>query len=280
MNGINHLVLAAHDLDALRSAYSELGFTLTPRGQHPFGTGNSIIQLHGNYLELLSVTIPQDVVEHGEGKFSFSAFNRDYLARHEGFSMTVLDTSDAAADRAAWMAEGLRTYQPFEFSRMAKMPTGEDVRVGFSLAFLSTPAAPWFGHFACQHFRPEYYAQPQYLGHANSAQTVRDVWLSGKDALELAEHMRAFTGVAAEKGSAGSIVFNTLTGAIILASPQAFEDAFGMSPPHPDDGPHLAGLTIRCRTLETFIDLGLPWAGSRLVLSPTRGFGTAVAFST
>ena len=62
-----------------------LGFTITPRGQHPFGTGNSIIQLQGIYLELLSVTVPQDVPEHSAGHFSFAAFNRDYLARHEGF---------------------------------------------------------------------------------------------------------------------------------------------------------------------------------------------------
>ena len=59
MKGINHLVLAGHDLDALRSEYEGLGFTVTSRGQHPFGTGNSIIQLHGTYLELLSVTVPQ-----------------------------------------------------------------------------------------------------------------------------------------------------------------------------------------------------------------------------
>ncbi|RXG83974.1 VOC family protein [Bradyrhizobium zhanjiangense] len=95
MKGINHLVLAGHDLEAMRAKYQELGFTIMAPGQHPFGTGNSIIQLHGTYLELLSVTRPQDVPEHRTDNFSFAAFNRDYLARHEGFSMMVLDTSDA-----------------------------------------------------------------------------------------------------------------------------------------------------------------------------------------
>ena len=139
MKDINHLVIAARDLGALSLTWAALGFTLTPRGQHPFGTGNAVIQLHGSYLELLSVTNPQDVVEHDEGQFSFSAFNRDFLARHEGFSMLVLGTRDAAADIAAWRAAGLQTYAPFEFSRLAKMPSGDDVRVGFSLAFVSTP---------------------------------------------------------------------------------------------------------------------------------------------
>ena len=156
MKSLNHLVIAGHDLDALCDTWSALGFTLTPRGQHPFGTGNAVIQLHGCYIELLAVTVPQDIVEHGAESFSFSAFNRDYLARHEGFSMLVLDSADAAADIARWRKAGLKTYAPFDFSRMARLPDGEDIRVGFSLAFVSTPAAPWLGHFACQHYRPDY----------------------------------------------------------------------------------------------------------------------------
>jgi len=76
---INHLVLAGRDLTALRSAYQALGFTVKPRGRLPFGISNSIVQLQGSYLELLSVT--GDVPEHSPENFSFGAFNRDYLAR-------------------------------------------------------------------------------------------------------------------------------------------------------------------------------------------------------
>src|SRR5450756_505168 len=96
MKGINHLVLASLDLEALRSAYQALGFAVKARGGLPFGISNSVVQLQGSYLELLSVT--GDVPEHSPGHFSFGAFNRDYLARHEGFSMLVLDTPDARAD--------------------------------------------------------------------------------------------------------------------------------------------------------------------------------------
>src|SRR5229473_403881 len=77
----------------------------TARGGLPFGISNSIVQLQGSYLELLSVT--GDVPEHSPGHFSFGAFNRDYLARHEGFSMLVLDTTDARADILSWREAGL-----------------------------------------------------------------------------------------------------------------------------------------------------------------------------
>ena len=67
MKGINHLVLAGYDLEAMRSHYAALGFTVMPRAQLPFGTGNSVIQLHGTYLEPLAITAPQDVAGHRPG---------------------------------------------------------------------------------------------------------------------------------------------------------------------------------------------------------------------
>lgn len=278
MKGINHLVLTGRNLDAMRAAYHDLGFTITPRGQHPFGTGNSIIQLRGSYLELVSVTVPQDVPEHSAGHFSFAAFNRDYLARHEGFSMMVLDTSDARADLERWRAAGLQTYAPYDFSRMAKMPDGADVTVGFSLAFVSHPSAPWLGVFACQHYRPEYYEQLEYLNHSNGALLVRDVWVVGEAVENLAGFIGTVTEVTGEQDGTDRTVFQTRTGSIVLARPQAFEAAFGVPAPHLEDGPHLAGLTLGCSNICPVKDRGLREIGGRYVLPPQMNFGAAIAF--
>lgn len=273
MKGINHLVLAGQDLGALRSGYQALGFTVMPQGELPFGISNSIILLHGSFLELLSVT--GDVPEHSPGHFSFAAFNRDYLARHEGFSMLVLDTPDARADIASWRQAGLKVYEPFDFS----MPGGEKVKLGFSLAFVSHPAAPWFGIFACQFYRPEFYAQPQYQNHSNAASTVQDVWIAGEGAQDLADFMSKVTGASSVREQPDLTILQTRTGAIVLARPHAFEAAFGLSAPHPEDGPHLAGFTIGCRALAHRAVLDLPKAGGRYVVPPSRGFGTAIAFA-
>ncbi len=277
MKGINHLVVDARDLDALRATWNGLGFTLLPRGQHPFGTGNTVIQLEKNYIELLSVTMPQDVPEHGPTSFSFAAFNRDYLARHDGFAMVVLDTDDAGADIRRWREAGLRTYDPFEFSRPARMADGREVTVGFSLAFASTPVAPWLGSFACQHFMPDYYAQPEYQRHDNTAATVADIWISGPRAPALASYFEILARAKSVRKS-GRIDVPTRAGTIVLADPGAFEAAFGAPPPHLRDGPHLCGLTIDCRSLDFLADKGLDKVGERLVLPPTKGFGTAIAF--
>jgi hypothetical protein len=278
MKAINHLVLAGHDLDAMRELYGSLGFTLCPRGQHPFGTSNTVIQLHGAYLELLAVTHPERIVDHEPGHFSFSAFNRDYLARHEGFSMLVLGTQNARADIKAWSAAGLTTYEPFDFSRKAALPGGEEITIGFSLAYTSTSEAPWFGHFACQHLRPEYYEQPQYLEHANTAQAIADVWIVADRAAQIAHHVAAFVGGRGTPGS-GTVTFDTPSGRIVLCNPDSFAAAFGVPPPHFEDGPHLAGLTIACESLDPLREHRLEQVGNRLVLPPARAFGTALAFA-
>src|SRR5690242_1553153 len=276
MKSINHLVLAGHDLEAMRAHYSGLGFNVTPRGQHPFGTGNSLVQLHGSYLELLTVTAPQDVPEHRAGHFSFAAFNRDYLKRHQGFAMLVLDTADARADCEAWRAAGLHTYAPFDFSRNAKLADGRDIVVSFSLAFVSHPAAPWLGLFACQHHTPEYFAQARYLQHGNGAKCVQDVWIVGDSAPDLAGFMQTVTGAKAVSENPSVSSLQTPIGTIVLARAPVFERAFGHPAPHPDDGPHLAAFTIACQTLGQLADL--PKVGDRHVLAPGKNFGTAIGF--
>ena len=277
MKSINHLVLAGQDLTALRSTYQALGFTVKARGELPFGISNSIVQLQGSYLELLSVT--GDVPEHSPGHFSFGAFNRDYLGRHEGFSMLVLDTPDARADIASWRQAGLQAYEPFDFSKVATMHDGEKVNLSFSLAFVSHPAAPWFRLFACQYGQPEFYTQAQYQNHSNAASTVQDVWIAGETAPDLADFVSKVTGASSVRKGPDLTVLQTTTGAIILARPQAFEAAFGVAAPHPEDGPHLAGFTIGCRGLSHLASLDLTKAGGRYVVPPSKGFGTAIGFA-
>ncbi|MBX3570211.1 MAG: VOC family protein [Rhizobiaceae bacterium] len=277
MKGINHLVIDAADLDALATFWRDLGFTQAPRAQHPFGTANTVIQLPGTYIELLGVTRPEAVPEPEGPRFSFAAFNRDYIARHDGFAMLVLDTEDAFADIDAWRRAGIRTYDRFEFSRPARYPDGREATIGFRLAHASDPRAPWLGAFACQHFAPDYFEQPAYMDHPNTACGVADVWMSGPGALDLAGFFATISGVA-PVASAGRIDLPTRAGTIVLAEPAVYEDAFGEPPPHPQDGPHLAAVTVSCRSLDAFTGRALMSVGDRLVIPSGKGFGTAIGF--
>jgi len=166
---IDHLVLSAGDLDALRDVYGRMGFTLTPTARHPFGTANSLVQLQGNFLELLAVGDPAQIPPATPGHFSFGAFNQTFLRKYQGMSMLVFDSQDARRDQAEFAARGLETYAPFDFSRKAKLPDGREVEVSFSLAFATDPRLPDAAFFTCHQHTPEFFWKPEYQRHANTA---------------------------------------------------------------------------------------------------------------
>lgn len=248
MKGIDHLVLCGRDLESMRRTYSALGFTLTPEARHPFGTGNSLIQLEGCFLELLSVFEPEKIPEHGAGRFSFAAFNRDFLKRREGLSMLVLDSVDARADVAAFHSAGLQTYEPFDFSRKARLPDGREVTVGFSLAFATHPAIPNAAFFTCQQHAPEHFWKADYQRHANRALTVLDVCLVAEKPDEHALFLSAFAGFPAEPVP-GGITVRTARGNISCLTPQRFAESFGRAAPGLGEGPCFGGYTIGVRRM-------------------------------
>jgi catechol 2,3-dioxygenase-like lactoylglutathione lyase family enzyme len=181
MRKFDHLVLAANDLDRQRDFYARMGFTLTPRAQHPFGTANSLVQLQGNFLELLSVADPAAISQAAPGSFSFGAYNQAFLERREGFSMLVLASRDAAADAAEFKRLGLDAYDLFKFGREATLPDGSKARVDFSLAFVTEPSMPEAVFFTCQQHAPQYFWRPEYQRHANGALRIAEVVMSAGD---------------------------------------------------------------------------------------------------
>jgi hypothetical protein len=248
MKGIDHLVLCGRDHQAMRESYAALGFTLTPEARHPFGTGNSLIQLEGCFLELLSVFEPGQIPQPADGQFSFAAFNRDFLAQREGMSMLVLDSTDARADVAAFRAAGLQTYQPFDFSRQARLPGGTDASVGFSLAFATDPAMPDMAFFTCQQHAPQHFWKTEYQRHANRALTILEVCLVAERPADHADFLSAFAGFPAATIADG-ITVRTARGNITCLAPGGYERSFRRAAPEMKRGPRFAGFTIGVRSL-------------------------------
>ena len=174
-HAIDHLVLCVNDLDCARAFYERLGFTLTPRAQQPFGTANHLAQLQGSFLELLAVADATNIPAPGPGQFSFGGFNAGFLSRRQGMSMLVFPSDDARHDQRTFAARGLDTYEPFDFSRKARLPDGGEATVSFSLAFVTHPSMPEAAFFACQQHTPQYFWKPEYQRHANAARAVIEV---------------------------------------------------------------------------------------------------------
>lgn len=195
---IDHVVIAVHDLARAARDWEALGFTTTPRAVHPFGTANRLIQLDGNFIEFVEIDDPTRIRETTDSFFGFAAHNRDFLAdRGEGMSMLVLTSADRDADQRSWSDAGLKTYEPFDFERMARQPDGSDKRVAFRLAFTSAPALAGLGFFVCQQETPETFWKPEYQRHANGARRIRAVGLESPDPAGASAFLERFSDGAA-----------------------------------------------------------------------------------
>jgi catechol 2,3-dioxygenase-like lactoylglutathione lyase family enzyme len=149
MRGLDHIALAVRDLDQCKASSEQLGFTTTPNALHPWDTANSLIQFGRSFIEILSVAQPQRISAAAAGEFSFDDYKRRFLEHHQGMSMLTFSSTDARADQARWRSLGLQTYALFDFSRAATLPTGEQVTVAFTLAFVINPQMPDTAWFVC-----------------------------------------------------------------------------------------------------------------------------------
>ncbi|MGH7126116.1 MAG: VOC family protein [Stellaceae bacterium] len=282
---IDHLVLAVNDLEAAREAYRRMGFTLTPPAQHPWGTANSLVQLQGNFLELLAVAEPTKIPPPEPGRFSFGAFNQIFLKRRQGLSMLVFQSSDARRDQAEFAGRGLATYEPFDFSRQAKLPDGSHKTVAFSLAFVTEPRMPDAAFFTCQQHAPEYFWKPEYQRHANGARAVVEVVMLANDPGGFAEFFGKLVEPAAVARSEGALRVALGDGALSML------DATRLAQRFPSTRlsnvlrkPHFAGYSVAVDNLGTAEELlkrnGIPAvrAEDRLQIASEHGFGTVIEF--
>ncbi len=286
--GIDHLVLCVDDLDAAGALYERLGFTVTPRAQHDWGTANRLVQFdHRSFLEVLTVAAPERIPEHGARSFSFGAFNRDYLARREGFAMLVFDSPDAGADRDEFAEKGLADLEPFYFERQATLPGGETVTVAFSLAFVPPTGAPGAAVFTCQQHAPEHFWKPDYQRHENGAETVVETVMVADDPQVLRAYWEGVQGpdnVTADE--AGGLTVETARGAVLVLPPDRYRAHYGEAPrADAPEGAHFAALRIGVRDLGAtealLAERGIEtrWARAGLVVPSDALHGTALAFA-
>jgi hypothetical protein len=230
--GIDHLVVAVKDLEAGREIWQRLGFTMTPRAVHPWGTCNTLAQLDHCFIEVLSVADPALIRPTTKRFFSFGAFNRDFLKKREGGAMLVLESADANADIADFAVRGLDTFPRFNFERQATQPDGELARVAFSLAFtravnsagVGTKAS---GFFTCQQHEPQNFWHAAYQRHANTATTMQSVAFVARNPADYHEFLKDFSGVDTLRSSSAGVVASTPRGEIAILTPAAFANFYG-----------------------------------------------------
>ena len=244
--GLDHIVHAVRDLDAAAEFYRGLGFTVGARNKHPWGTHNYIVQLPGFYIELLTLAEPEKLGTDEISKL-FAAYNRDFIARHEGFSLLILESTDAAADEKAFRATGVASSDVMRFEREAKRPDGSAVKVGFSLAFASDKLAPEIHFATCQQHFPQNFWNPAFQKHANGVETIAGVVMVAAEPTAHRDFLLAYTGASAERAGADGFTIDLPRGVIEITTPAAYTRRFSVAPPDTSGSARLAALRFSGR---------------------------------
>ena len=164
--GIDHVIVAVRELENARTAWSRLGFALSPRGRHiGQGTANYCVMFPSDYLELLGIVDAADSVERLDA----------FLARREGPMAAAFAPAGTAEEaRAALLRRQLHPSEPRPLARQIELPQGT-VLPRFSLISLAPGETPGLDSFLCSHLTPALMRRPEWLAHPNGAIGLRAV---------------------------------------------------------------------------------------------------------
>lgn len=230
--GLDHVVHLVRDLDAAGEVYDLLGFTVGARNRHPWGTENRIIQTPGFFIELLQVVEPEKIPPAEGPFFSFGAFNQSFLeTKGEGLSMLVLEGSNPVTEKAAFDADGFGGFDLFDFSRNARLPDGEEVEVGFTLAFATDRASPDFAAFTCTQRKPENFWSPNLQRHSNQVSSVLGVVLVADVPAQHQAFIETLTGCPLRRALDTWFLAETPRGVVDVMSRALFTERYGVPAP-------------------------------------------------
>jgi len=158
LSGIDHVVVAVHDLDRARDAWQRMGFTVTPRGFHSLGSQNHCVMFGSDYVELLSLPRAHPAMQ----------YYADFLAHGDGLAAVALATDDAHAAQAELVAAGIAAEAALDFSRPVALPGGTS-NARFRIVQLPPAQTPGCRTFLCEHFTRDLVWRTEYKHHALGA---------------------------------------------------------------------------------------------------------------
>jgi hypothetical protein len=286
--GLDHIVHAVQDLDAAAARYRELGFTVGPRNQHPWGTANHIVQLSGFFIELLTVSQPDRLnVEVGRDGLArhFGRPNQEAIAQHNGFSTLILESQNVAADAETFRRAGIASSGEVSFSRAGTRPDGATVTVGFSLAFARDRLSPHTVFAVMRQHNSELFWAPALQSHRNGAAEVQGVVMIADNPADHHIFLSAFSGERDLHSTSIGVAARTPRGEISIIEPVSFTDQFGVACEADGEGATLAGLCVAVTSIDA-VEAVLRESNiashrhlGRLVVGPQMAFGATIIFA-
>ncbi len=155
------------DLERAARSFSDLGFTLTPRGVHSIGSKNHCVMLESTYVELLEPSSTHPWLD----------YYRMFLERGDGLAALAFATPDADASYRALIAKGVTAHAPMDLARPVRID-GEERMARFRIVTVSTQV------FLCQHLTRELVWRREWRSHSNGARDISAIGFPGEPPFE------------------------------------------------------------------------------------------------
>jgi hypothetical protein len=285
--GIDHPLLATHDIEALRSQLIAMGFNMTAIGKHPWGTSTTLAMFDGCLLEIMGIYDETLIDEVPAGDFRFGRHVYEHLQMREGVALTALHSTNSEDDARKAEIAGFDVAGHLEFGRNVVLPDGTTGRTKTTLALMPNAAFPRLSFFLCQQHRPDLIYVPEWLEHPNTVNGICGVNIvaAQDDHAELKSHFEGLYGdsLQIDRG----ISFKTANGTLRILEPQAFEDTIGKRPEavSNDVKPFIAGMDFMSsdpdRLKQYLVSSGTAFedkAGRITLLDPTAIANTTFRF--
>lgn len=282
---LDHLVLPTADLDVARARLTVLGFTIAPRGVHPFGTENCCVYLaDGTFMELLAVAdakAADTAVAAGNVFVTRDRRYRENLGR-EGFSAVVFGTPDADADHRRYTAAGISAGARLDFSRPFVDAAGKSDTASFRLAFASAPEVADTFLFACERVNAPKVDRSVLQFHDNGAAAIAEVIaISANPSAQL--RVLAAAADAKPKAPAQASELSLPNARLSVVTPQDYKRRFGLPAAEAKELRFAAVVfsiskVEKLRTLLAQRGIGHDIGGNRAIVAPAPGQGAAFIF--
>lgn len=228
--GIDHPLVAVHDIVQLRERLLAMGFNMTAIGKHPWGTSTSLAMFDGCLLEIMGIYDESLIDELPAGEFHFGRHVHQHLMQREGVALTALHSTDSQADAEQAQAAGFALAGHLEFGRDVTLPDGQQGRTRTTLALLPDARWPRLSFFLCQQHRPELIYVPEWLQHPNSVHGICGVTVLAEPD-EQAALLAKFSALYGDGQSIeGGVQLQTANGRLRLMSRESIEADLGTLP--------------------------------------------------
>lgn len=248
--GIDHLVILTHDMDLAVEAYRKMGFTITHRMFHPYGTANNLMMFESNFIEIMGIFRASDP----DGIRSRIDM---LLSQREGISHFALLSTDAAADRQEFADKGLEPSDVLGFEREVQLPDGSEINAVVSVCAPSQPKTPQVQMFVCQQHVHEAIWVPEWKVHPNGVTDVVSVTILSEDPHgDFSDTFAALFGAKNVTFEGGALVVQTPNGMLRVLPPSLVTSAYaGASFELESVLPYVAAIALKVRSLATVADL-------------------------